>query len=63
MKQFIPYEKLSKKAKRQQDQKRRAIWQMNPVTRKTDKNAYDRKKIRQDVDQHTYAGFCFTCAF
>lgn len=42
---FIPREKLSKKAKRALDGKRRATWEFNPVTRQAEsKKAYERKK-------------------
>lgn len=43
---FIPRQKLSKKAKRALDEKRRATWDgINPVTRQTaNKKAYDRKR-------------------
>ena len=43
---FIPREKLSKKAKRALDAKRRQAWDINPVTRtgKNEKAQYTRKK-------------------
>ena len=48
MTKFIPYEKLSKKAKRAQDARGRTIWSRSPVTRKpADPKAYDRKKYRK----------------
>ena len=45
MEKFIPYEKLSKKKKRELDAKRRGTWgALNPVTRKSpDPRAYNRK--------------------
>lgn len=45
MKEFVPYEKMSKKQKREYDRKRRGTWTMSPVTRiaKTDKKHYSRK--------------------
>ena len=47
MKKFTPYEKLSKKKKKEQDSKRRTIWTISPVTRKPkNPKAYDRKKIQ-----------------
>ena len=49
MEKFIPYEKLSKKKKRELDLKRRQTWAMSPVTRKArNKKAYSRKKTRKD---------------
>lgn len=48
MKNFIPYEKLSKKEKRKADQARRQTWgEINPVTRKpVNSKAYLRHKAR-----------------
>ena len=48
MKQFIPYEKLSKKGKRKADLAKRQTWgELNPVTRKPENSrAYNRKKAR-----------------
>lgn len=45
MKQFTPYEKMSKKQKREYDKKQRGTWQISPVTRiaETDKKHYTRK--------------------
>ncbi len=49
MEKFIPYEKLSKKKKRELDRKRRRTWgSLSPVTRKPpDPKAYDRRKARK----------------
>ncbi len=46
MERFIPYEKQSKKAQREQDRSRRQDWgTINPVTRKAEnKKAYRRTK-------------------
>ena len=48
MEKFIPYEKLSKKEKRNRDLSRRNTWgQLNPVTRKKENSkAYNRRKAR-----------------
>lgn len=46
MKKFVPYEKMSKKQKRELDSQRRGSWQgVSPVTRiaETDKKHYSRK--------------------
>ena len=45
MKNFVPYEKMSKKQKCEQDRKKRSMWQLSPVTRiaETDKKHYTRK--------------------
>lgn len=44
MKKFVPYEKMSKKQKREMDSKKRKTWELNPETKISDKNY---KKIRQ----------------
>ncbi|MBQ9250561.1 MAG: hypothetical protein IJ179_09385 [Oscillospiraceae bacterium] len=47
MEKFIPYDKLSKKKKRELDTQRRGSWAMSPVTRKpANPKAYDRRKAR-----------------
>ena len=51
MEKFIPYDKLSKKKKRELAAQRRGSWGMSPVTRKpTNRKAYDRRKARQTDD-------------
>lgn len=51
MKKFVPYEKMSKKQRREIDKAKRSMWDINPVTRKTEnKKAYNRKKLRRDFD-------------
>lgn len=49
MNNFIPYEKLSKKKKRELDQKRRGSWgSINPVTKRPpNPKAYNRLKARK----------------
>lgn len=49
MNNFIPYEKLSKKKKRELDNSRRGTWgEMNPVTRRpVPSKAYNRSKARK----------------
>ena len=51
MKNFIPYEKLSKKEKRKVDTARRTTWgDVNPVTRKpANSRAYNRSKLRRNM--------------
>ena len=48
MTKHIPYEKLSKKKRRELDLRRRGTWQgLNPVTRRPENpRAYNRKKLR-----------------
>ena len=48
MEKFIPYEKLSKKKKRELDAGRRTLWAIRPVTRKPENpKAYHRKKAQK----------------
>ena len=49
MEKFIPYEKLSKKKKRELAAARRVRWDRSPVTRRpADPRVYDRKKARKE---------------
>ena len=59
MEKFIPYEKLSKKKRRELDKKRRSDWgELRPVTRKIESGKiYKRKKAKpEDPD---FAFFIF----
>ncbi len=60
MEKFVPYQKLSKKKKRELDLKRRQTWAVSPVTRKAqNKKIYSRKKTRKGDDyDFTDAFFC-----
>lgn len=55
MEKFIPYEKLSKKAKRELDQKKRKSWNgINPITRKPQNpKAYNRRKAQKYDDSYS----------
>lgn len=59
MEKFVPYEKLSKKAKRELDAARRGSWNgLNPVTRKSpNPKAYNRQKARKWADEATVVPF------
>jgi len=49
MKEFIPLEKMSKKAKRELARQRRQTWAVSPVSRRIEnKKHYDRKKKSHD---------------
>ena len=51
MKKFTPYEKLSKKKKRELDAGRRTVWAISPVTRRPDNpKVYKRKKAQKWED-------------
>ena len=66
MEKFIPYEKLSKKKKRERNAERRGTWCISPVTRRPENpKAYKRKKAQ---DWETDPGsvpfyFAFSAAF
>lgn len=48
MEKFVPYEKLSKKKRKELDARRRVLWNRSPVTRMPDPpKAYNRKKTRK----------------
>lgn len=49
MEKFIPYEKLSKKKRKELDVKKRSVWGINPVTRKpANPKAYNRRKALRE---------------
>lgn len=50
---FVPYEKLSKKKRREADLARRGSWgALSPVTRRApDPKKYDRKKLRSPREE------------
>ena len=52
MEKFIPYEKLSKKKRREMDRKKRNDWgEVKPVTRRIESGKiYKRKKTKQEED-------------
>ena len=57
MVKFIPYEKLSKKKRRELDARRRTTWAISPVTRKpASSKAYNRKKAQKWNDDSSH--FC-----
>ncbi len=52
MDKFVPYEKLSKKKKRELDLKRRKTWgRLSPVTRRPDDPKSYKRKKRMPADQ------------
>jgi len=59
MEKFVPYEKLSKKKKKELDSARRGTWYgINPVTRKPENSrAYNRKKTRTWSDDSWAVSF------
>lgn len=64
MEKFIPYEKMSKKKKKEINQKKRSTWNgLNPITRKS-KNLkiYNRKKVLKWNDE-TFQDIYFYSVF
>ena len=60
MEKFIPYEKLSKKKKRELNAGRRTVWAISPVTRKPENpKAYHRKKAQKRMDEPGSVLSCF----
>ena len=60
MKQFIPREKLGKKARKQLDGERRATWALSPVTKKAEsRKLYNRKRKSHDRYEDYGMGFCY----
>lgn len=59
MEKFVPYQKLSKKKKRELDKARRGSWYgINPVTRKPENSrAYNRRKTRTWSDDSWTVSF------
>ncbi len=52
MEKYIPYEKLSKKKKRELDAGKRTAWAISPVTRKPENpKAYNRRKAQKRMDE------------
>ena len=56
MEKFIPYEKLSKKKKRELNARKRKTWgNVNPVTRRPENpKAYNRQKARKWSDDSSF---------
>lgn len=61
MEKFIPYEKMSKKQKKEIDRKKRGSWfGVNPATRKSENpKAYKRQKNTKWSDDSFSCSFCF----
>ncbi len=62
MDRYVPYEKLSKRMKKEADSKRRGTWgDINPVTRRSENpRAYTRKTRRDDEKNIDFASFVLT---
>ena len=63
MEKLIPYEKLSKKKKRELNASRRNTWgNLKPVTRKPDPHkAYNRRKAQKWKDDSSLCLSCVLC--
>ena len=62
MKNFTPYEKLSKKERRKRNAEKRTVWTISPVTRRpANPKAYNRKKAQKWSDDSSVSvSFFFT---
>lgn len=58
-KPFVPREKLSKKAKRELDRKKRQLWAISPVTRRSENRKRDDRKRRYRIDDDGTASFFY----
>ncbi len=62
MEKFIPKEKLSKKARKALEAKKRAVWGFSPVTKRVEsKKVYDRKKnsrVRYEDEREFFSELC-----
>lgn len=66
MQNFIPKQKLSKKAQRELNRAKRKTWgAMNPATRKpANPKAYNRRKVQKGEDDSLrFEPFCFASLF
>ena len=64
MEKFIPYEKLSKKEKRELDAGKRTVWAISPVTRRPENpTAYNRKKAQKRMDDPGSVLLLFSVVF
>ena len=61
MDRFIPRDKLSRRAKKALDSRRRILWEQSPVTRRIEsKKVYDRKKDPRREQPYEGLSFCFS---
>lgn len=65
MKKFVPFDKLSKKKRREMNLKRQKSWNgLNPVTRKPENpKAYNRRKVQKGNDYPDSALFYIKFVF
>ncbi len=63
MEKFIPYEKLSKKARAEKNKQRRKSWgELNPITRKSEsKKLYSRKRTERYENDGFQSNGLFVC--
>ena len=61
MAKFVPKEKLSKKAQKELNRRRRVTWDFSPVTKTVDsRKIYSRKRKVRNRDEYG-PGFLFAC--
>ena len=60
MERYIPYEKMSKRQKKEWNARKRILWSSNPVTRKIeDKKRYNRKRFSESTEAISLNLFIF----
>ncbi|MGN0470093.1 MAG: hypothetical protein ACI4GV_04170 [Acutalibacteraceae bacterium] len=59
MEKYVPFCKMSKKQQKEINRQKRTVWNVNPITRKTEnKKIYNRKKSRLN-DYYNNSGGIF----
>lgn len=53
--QYVPFDKMSKKKRREYNAQKRNDWgEINPITKREEKNAYKRKKQKEKENSQWY---------
>ena len=56
---FVPKEKMSKKAQKELNRKRRVTWEFSPVTKTVEsRKIYSRRKKARNRDDYGFGLFC-----
>ena len=60
MEKYVPFCKMSKKQQKEINRQKRSVWNVNPITRKTEnKKIYNRKKSRLNDYYNNSDGIIF----
>lgn len=61
MEKYVPFCKMSKKQQKELNRQKRSVWNVNPITRKTEnKKIYNRKKSRLNDYYNNSDGIFFS---